>query len=64
MEKDEVRFVVTDDYKVWIEEIKNRIKYSQVKASLKVTYELLDLYWSLGKDIVDKQKNQNGVLLF
>jgi len=56
MEKDEVGFIVTDDYKVWIEEIKNRIKHSQVKASLKITYELLDLYWSLGKDIVDKQK--------
>jgi len=57
MAKDEVGFIVTDDYKVWIEDIKNRIKQSQIKASIKVNYELLDMYWSLGKDIVDKQKN-------
>ena len=53
----EVGFVVDDEYKVWIENIKDRIKHSQIKASVKVNYELLDLYWDIGRDIVVKQKN-------
>ena len=54
--KDEVRFVVTEEYKKWIEDIKQRVKQSQIKASVKVNYELLDLYWNFGKDIVNKQE--------
>ncbi len=53
----EVVFVVDDEYKIWIENIKDRIKHSQIKASVKVNYELLDLYWDIGRDIVAKQKN-------
>lgn len=57
MENREVGFVVNDEYKAWIEDIKNRIKQSQVKAAVKVNYELLELYWGIGRDIVAKQKN-------
>lgn len=57
MAKREVGFVVTDEYKVWITEIKDRIKQRQVKAAVKINYEMLDLYWDLGKDIVSKQAN-------
>ena len=57
MASSEVGFVVDDEYKAWIENIKDRIKHSQIKASVKVNYELLDLYWDIGRDIVDKQKN-------
>ena len=53
----EVGFVVDDEYKEWIKNIKDRIKHSQIKASVKVNYELLDLYWDIGRDIVAKQKN-------
>lgn len=53
----EVGFIVDDEYKSWIEDIKNRIKHSQIKASVKVNYEMLDLYWDIGRDIVAKQKN-------
>ena len=55
--KSEVRFSVTEEYKVWINDIKKRIKQSQIKASVKVNYELLSLYWDLGRDIVEKQEN-------
>ena len=41
----------------WREDIKNRIRQSQIKAAVKVNYELLELYWGIGKDIVAKQKN-------
>ena len=57
MENREVGFVVNDEYKAWIENIKNRIKQSQIKAAVKVNYELLELYWGIGRDIVEKQKN-------
>jgi hypothetical protein len=40
----EVVFVVDDEYKAWIENIKARIKHSQIKASVNVNYELLNLY--------------------
>ena len=52
----EVGFVVTDEYKAWIEDVKKRIKQSQIKAAVKVNTVMLDLYWDLGKDIVAKQK--------
>lgn len=57
MAKSEVGFVVTDEYKVWIDSVKQRIRQAQIKASIKVNYELLDLYWNLGKDIVKKQED-------
>lgn len=53
----EVGFVVTEEYKSWINDVKMRIKQSQIKASVKINYELLDLYWELGKNIVSKQEN-------
>lgn len=52
----EVGFVVTEEYRAWIENIKQRIKQSQIKASVKVNYAMLDLYWDIGRDIVAKQK--------
>lgn len=45
------------DYKQWLKDLKLRIKQSQLKATIAVNAELLSLYWSLGKDIVEKQAN-------
>lgn len=53
----EVGFVVTEEYRSWINDVKMRIKQSQIKASVKINYELLDLYWELGRDIVSKQEH-------
>lgn len=55
MAKGEVGFIVTDEYMAWIEDVKKRIKSSQIKASVKVNDVVLDLYWNIGKDIVEKQ---------
>ena len=57
MEKREVSFVVNDEYRAWIEDVKSRIKQSRLKAVVKVNYELLELYWGIGRDIVEKQKD-------
>lgn len=57
-------FVVEDKYKAWIEKIKDRIKQSQIKASVKEDYNLLDLYWDIGREIFLKQKNAKWGELF
>lgn len=43
------------EYREWINEIKNKIKASRIKASLKVNSELIFLYWEIGSDILQKQ---------
>ncbi len=55
----EVGFIVTDEYVEWIENVKTRIMHSQIKAAIRVNDTMLDLYWNLGKDIVEKQKASN-----
>jgi predicted nuclease of restriction endonuclease-like (RecB) superfamily len=46
-------------YKKWLEELKKKIKTSQIKAAIRVNTELLDLYWQLGGEITEKQKESN-----
>ncbi|EEO39302.1 PDDEXK nuclease domain-containing protein [Fusobacterium animalis] len=44
------------EYKKFLVELKEKVKNSQLKAAIKVNYELLNLYWELGKKITEKQK--------
>ena len=44
-------------YKIWLADIKARVRSAQIKAALSVNSELLKLYWSIGADIVARQKN-------
>lgn len=46
-------------FKNWVTEIKQRIRQSQIKAAVKVNSELIELYWFLGKEIAEKQKNNS-----
>lgn len=43
---------IDKDYVSWIEELSQWYKYSQIKAATHVNSEMLQFYWSLGKDIV------------
>ncbi len=45
-----------NDYKIWLADIKSRIRNVQIKAALKVNAELLKFYWELGADIVVRQE--------
>jgi predicted nuclease of restriction endonuclease-like (RecB) superfamily len=47
----------TQEYKNWIQELKQKFQSSQIKASIAVNSTLLEFYWNLGNDIVDKQKS-------
>jgi predicted nuclease of restriction endonuclease-like (RecB) superfamily len=46
-----------NDYKDWISTLKSNIKQRQIKAALAVNSELIQLYWELGYQIVEKQEN-------
>lgn len=52
---------IDKDYKQWISEIRGRYRQSQIKAAVKVNSEMLQFYWSLGYDIVErKMENTYG----
>ena len=47
--------VLTKEYKVWLAELKRKVRNAQLKAAVKVNAELLLFYWDLGADIAVKQ---------
>lgn len=47
--------ILPNGYKEFLEEIKGRVREAQIRASLSVNKELVFLYWSIGKSILDKQ---------
>ena len=49
----------SNDYKVFLKQIKNKIQSSQIKAAVSVNQEMLKLYWFIGSEIVKKQKTAN-----
>jgi predicted nuclease of restriction endonuclease-like (RecB) superfamily len=42
-------------YPAFLEDIKGRIRAAQIKASLSVNRELIELYWGIGRDLVCRQ---------
>jgi len=44
-----------EEYLSFIKEIKLKIQQAQIRASVKVNQELIELYWNLGKMIVERQ---------
>jgi predicted nuclease of restriction endonuclease-like (RecB) superfamily len=43
------------EYLEWISELSQRYRQSQIKAAVKVNSEMLKFYWTIGKDIIDRQ---------
>lgn len=43
------------DYKTWINELKLKIRSTQIKAAIAVNSALIEFYWELGKMITEKQ---------
>jgi predicted nuclease of restriction endonuclease-like (RecB) superfamily len=46
-----------EEYRNWIQELGNRYRTSQIKASIRVNNEMLMYYWSVGKDISERHAN-------
>ena len=44
------------EYRHWLADLKAKVRIAQIKAALSVNTELLQLYWSIGADIVARQK--------
>ena len=44
-----------NDYRSWVKELKQRYLSARLKASIEANRALLEDYWSLGRDIADKQ---------
>ncbi|MCK4978947.1 MAG: DUF1016 family protein [Candidatus Delongbacteria bacterium] len=51
--------VNNEEYLSWLTEIKNKIRSVQIKVSFRVNSELINFYWELGKEIVEKQSLSN-----
>lgn len=49
-------FLADKNYVAWLADLKQRIRITQLKAAVQVNREMLELYWSLGEDICEKQK--------
>src|SRR5262249_45504153 len=47
--------VLPESYPLFLQDIKNRIRESQIKAALAVNQELLRFYWWIGREIVIRQ---------
>ena len=47
--------ILDKDYLQWIKDLSTRYRRSQVKASVKVNQVMLQFYWELGRDIVEKK---------
>ncbi len=53
--------IETSKYKDWIVDLKSKIQQSQIKAAIQVNSALIELYWELGKEIAEKEfENQYG----
>ncbi len=48
----------TQDYPLLLKDIKQRVRYSQVRAMMSVNAELIQLYWELGQLIDFRQKKE------
>lgn len=44
---------IDEEYSKWLQKVSQRYQQSQIKAAVRVNTEMLEFYWSLGKDIVD-----------
>jgi predicted nuclease of restriction endonuclease-like (RecB) superfamily len=47
-----------DDYAILLQRLKERIRVTQVQASLAVNRELILLYWQIGREILIRQQQQ------
>lgn len=53
--------IIDKEYKQWLKELGSRYRRSQIKAAVKVNQEVLQFYWELGRDIVERDaENKYG----
>ncbi len=50
------KIILDKDYSIWLSQIKEKVRLSQIKASLSINKELISLYINLGVQILEKQE--------
>ncbi|MCH5240574.1 MAG: hypothetical protein J1F38_10145 [Muribaculaceae bacterium] len=50
-----IQLAQNKEYKSWVKELKKRYLTARLKASVEANRTLLEYYWSLGRDIADRQ---------
>lgn len=50
--------LLPDGYIHWCKAIVSRIEHAKLHVAMKVNADLLSLYWSIGKDILEKQRQE------
>jgi hypothetical protein len=43
------------EYVEWLRDVKQRFRQSQAKAAVKVNTAMLEFYWSIGRDIIQRK---------
>lgn len=49
--------ILDQDYRQWLIGLKGKIRESQFRAAVRVNETLLRLYWDMGREITERQKN-------
>lgn len=52
------RVITAESYVEWLHEVKSRYRKSQIKAAVRVNTAMLELYWSIGRDLVALKAEQ------
>ena len=50
--------LISDDYKDFVVDIKNKIRNSQYEAMKQVNKTLINLYWGIGQEIYNQQQEK------
>ncbi|MCG8409988.1 MAG: PDDEXK nuclease domain-containing protein [Bacteroidales bacterium] len=53
------KIVKTQEYNNWIKKLKSKIHVARTKVALSINSQLLELYWEIGKDICERQIENN-----
>ena len=49
---------IDSEYSEWLGALKLKIKSTQIRAALSINKEIIFLYWEIGKDLFENQKNK------
>ncbi len=49
---------IAGEYASFLADLKDRVKHARLRAALSVNRELILLYWQIGRDVADRQKNE------
>lgn len=64
MTKQDIEKIQTTEFKAWVGDLKREIRAAQLKTMQMVNADLLHLYWRLGSEIVEKEKQKQWYLVY